>query len=218
MEISYTDKCYHASDEELICSLKETAELLGKDSLTIAEYDCYGKYNSSTVIRRFGTWNEGLSRACLVLSNRFYTDEELFENLSVVWSKLGKQPSRRDLDKVSSTISYKAYERRFGKWSDAVKAFVDFYNRDPDSLCVSDHIVENALANDKPARDVNLRLRFLVMQRDKFKCCICGASPAKDPNVELQIDHIVPWSKGGKTTIDNLQTLCHSCNLGKSNL
>ncbi|MBE5769482.1 MAG: HNH endonuclease [Clostridiales bacterium] len=29
---------------------------------------------------------------------------------------------------------------------------------------------------------------------------------------------MIPWSKGGQTTIDNLQTLCESCNLGKSNV
>lgn len=47
-------------------------------------------------------------------------------------------------------------------------------------------------------RDVNLRLRFKVMQRDNFKCCICGKSPATNPDIELHIDHIVPWSKGEK--------------------
>jgi len=70
----------------------------------------------------------------------------------------------------------------------------------------------------KTKRDVNLRLRFMVMKRDGFKCCMCGASPANDKNVELHIDYIVPWSKGGETIIENLQTLCSKCNLGKSNL
>lgn len=68
----------------------------------------------------------------------------------------------------------------------------------------------------KGSRNVNLRLRFRVMQRDNFKCCICGASPAKDPSVVLHVDHIIPWSKGGKTELDNLQTLCSNCNYGKS--
>ncbi len=64
-------------------------------------------------------------------------------------------------------------------------------------------------------RQVNMRLRFDVMKRDNFKCCLCGASPAKDPSVVLHIDHILPWSCGGETTFDNLQTLCAECNLGK---
>jgi 5-methylcytosine-specific restriction endonuclease McrA len=45
---------------------------------------------------------------------------------------------------------------------------------------------------------------------------MCGASPAKDPAVTLHVDHIEPWSKGGTTTLDNLQTLCSTCNIGKA--
>ena len=37
-------------------------------------------------------------------------------------------------------------------------------------------------------------------------------------NVELHVDHIKPWSKGGETVLENLQTLCATCNLGKSNI
>ena len=66
------------------------------------------------------------------------------------------------------------------------------------------------------SRIINDKLRYQVLKRDNFKCCACGASPAKDPSVELHIDHIIPWSKGGTTTLDNLQTLCSKCNLGKS--
>ena len=70
----------------------------------------------------------------------------------------------------------------------------------------------------KTSRDINLRLRFRVLQRDNFKCCACGASPAKDPAVELHVDHITPWAKGGETVFENLQTLCSKCNLGKSDI
>jgi 5-methylcytosine-specific restriction endonuclease McrA len=38
------------------------------------------------------------------------------------------------------------------------------------------------------------------------------------PQRRLHIDHIVPWSKGGETALENLETLCSECNLGKSNL
>lgn len=68
----------------------------------------------------------------------------------------------------------------------------------------------------KTARKISDKIRYQVLKRDNFKCCACGASPAKDPSVELHVDHIIPWSKGGKTEFDNLQTLCSKCNLGKS--
>ena len=58
----------------------------------------------------------------------------------------------------------------------------------------------------KASRTISDKLRYQVLKRDNFKCCACGASPAKDVSVELHIDHIIPWSKGGETVIDNLQT------------
>lgn len=61
------------------------------------------------------------------------------------------------------------------------------------------------------------KLRETIKQRDKFTCCICGNSVQTEPNLLLEIDHIIPVSKGGCTTIDNLQTLCWKCNRSKSN-
>ena len=74
-----------------------------------------------------------------------------------------------------------------------------------------------ANCSKKDTRAISSKLRYQVLKRDHFKCCACGASPAKDPSVELHIDHIIPWSNGGETKIENLQTLCSKCNIGKSN-
>ena len=76
--------------------------------------------------------------------------------------------------------------------------------------------VKSSVSKRKTSRNVSEGLRYKVLKRDHFKCCACGASPAKDPSVELHVDHIIPWSKGGETELENLQTLCSKCNLGKS--
>ena len=57
-------------------------------------------------------------------------------------------------------------------------------------------------------------MRYDIMQRDNFKCVICGASVSD--GASLEVDHIVPIAKGGKTEPNNLRTLCHTCNAGKS--
>ena len=57
-------------------------------------------------------------------------------------------------------------------------------------------------------------LRYDVMKRDGFKCVLCGASAQRD-GVKLHVDHIKPVSKGGKTELSNLRTLCERCNFGK---
>ena len=66
----------------------------------------------------------------------------------------------------------------------------------------------------KYQRDLmSAKLRYKVMQRDGFKCQICGRTQ-KD-NVKLHVDHIFPVSKGGLTEMSNLRTLWEECNLGK---
>ena len=61
------------------------------------------------------------------------------------------------------------------------------------------------------------KLREFIKERDNFTCCNCGNSIHMEPNLLLEIDHIIPVSKGGYTVEENLQTLCWKCNRSKSN-
>lgn len=61
------------------------------------------------------------------------------------------------------------------------------------------------------------KLREHILSRDNYTCCNCGNSIQKEPNLLLEIDHIIPVSKGGRTEEGNLQTLCWRCNRAKSN-
>ena len=54
-----------------------------------------------------------------------------------------------------------------------------------------------------------------VLMRDNYTCQICGAT-VKD-GAKLEIDHIIPYSKGGTNNEDNLQVLCQECNREKHN-
>ena len=49
-----------------------------------------------------------------------------------------------------------------------------------------------------------------------YACAICGKKYPKSKRIMLQVDHIKPLNKGGKTTPENLQILCRSCNAEKS--
>lgn len=60
------------------------------------------------------------------------------------------------------------------------------------------------------------KLRESIKKRDDFTCCNCGNSTYAEPNLLLEIDHIIPVSKGGRTVESNLQTLCWKCNRTKS--
>lgn len=63
--------------------------------------------------------------------------------------------------------------------------------------------------------EISPSLRYQVLTRDESTCKKCGR---KTPDVELQVDHMLPWACGGSTVVDNLQSLCRECNQGKSDL
>ena len=56
--------------------------------------------------------------------------------------------------------------------------------------------------------------RFAILERDNFTCFYCGRSSFED-SAELHLDHLVPFSKGGKGIAGNLVTACRKCNLEK---
>lgn len=71
-----------------------------------------------------------------------------------------------------------------------------------------------ALAKEQRAL-MTTKLRTHIKERDNYTCCKCGNSVYAEPNLLLEIDHIIPVSKGGLTQEDNLQTLCWKCNRNK---
>ena len=234
------------SDDDLITDLKRVASELEKSSVTMDEYDERGKFGSGTLRRRFGrSWSKAVKLAGLTKSKNLNTpNEELFTNLAEIWAKLGRQPKGADLTSQTSKFSCDTYTTRFGSWRKALETFVAWANEgetqtaeiSPQPLKSSRQKeishkpdIARAPSPSKPLqkqevfrhrtpRTVNDRLRFLMMRRDNFKCCICGISPAINPGTVLVADHIKSWDAGGETVIENLQTLCETCNGGKSNL
>ena len=69
----------------------------------------------------------------------------------------------------------------------------------------------NAICRVERGR-VSNEMRRKIYERDNYRCRCCGRSQNE---VDLEIDHIVPIAKGGKSTSDNLQTLCTDCNKRK---
>ena len=59
------------------------------------------------------------------------------------------------------------------------------------------------------------KLRGQIKERDKYACLICGVSLSVEPHLLLEVDHIIPVSRGGLSVPDNLQTLCWKCNRSK---
>jgi len=214
---------YHRNtpSEELLSNVRQVAVQLKKNTVSHSEYTQYGKYHPTTLIKRFGSWNKVLEKANLEIGLILnIPNEELFRNIENVWTILGRQPKCTELKKPLSVYSTTPYRNRFGGWQKALKAFVDYINQDNEEENVSNSIEENKeikIIKKRTKRDISDRLRFKILLRDGFTCRKCGSSPLKSPGIELHVDHIIPWSKGGETEPNNLETKCKKCNLGKGN-
>ena len=207
-----------ASDDQLVEDLARVASLDRASVLTRARYDEAGRFHSSTIARRLGGWARACELAGLISGRQDlgHSDEVWMQNIFDTWLRLGKQPSYGDMR--AGRFSPEGYAKRYGSWSRALLEFqkwIDSGNRRAET---------DASVEDQPAatrahgRSPSLRLRWSVLQRDRFTCVSCGATPALRPGTVLQVDHVVPFSRGGRTELGNLQTLCDRCNYGKSNL
>ncbi|MEK6243200.1 MAG: HNH endonuclease [Pseudomonadota bacterium] len=205
------------SDADILADMRRVATEFGAGSLSSRLFEAKGKYSHTTASERFGSWNAALLAAGLKVRNQVdISDDRLFENLLVLWQHFGRQPRRSELSSPPSVISQTPYNRRFGSWRASLEAFISFANATgADSPATPSGLDTSRRAT---GREPSLRLRWRVLQRDRFTCCACGASPALTLGIELHVDHIVPWSRGGETILENLQTLCSVCNFGKSNV
>ena len=126
--------------------------------------------------------------------------------------------------KLKPTISYTSNinlylttingRKRFKKYNSFNEnKILELINRinDKSNKRYNDREIWDSICRIERAKVTN-RIRFMVYKRDGYRCQMCGRHSNSS---RLEIDHIYPISKGGKTTIKNLQTLCHECNQAK---
>jgi hypothetical protein len=201
-------------NEELLSDLKIAAAKLGKNSITMDEYDARGSFSSETLRRRFGSWLAATDKAGLARTRNYHIrNEDLFSNLADVWTNLGRQPRREEINVQNSKFSGSTYQWRFGTWRKALEAFVLWANSN-ELLPAPDEASKRT--GRKTPRTINSRLRWRVLMRDGNKCRLCGATQTEE--IRLHVDHVKPWGKGGEAVLENLQILCNVCNLGKGDV
>jgi len=117
-----------------------------------------------------------------------------------VWLAVGHQPSYGDMRHQVSRFSPEGYAKRYGSWTDALLAFQSWVD-DRDDSDGEESSIPRADRVERPgqrarSRTLGVSLRWKVIQRDRFPCVACGASPATVPSTILHVDHVVPFSKG----------------------
>lgn len=213
------------SNDELLADIRRCAKQLDKSTITATEYEAIGQVHPTTLTRKFGSWFKVLELAGLEPSRSAIkiSDEELLGNIEQLWIALGRQPRYQDVKKPISKYSASVYEKRFGTWSKSLERFIDWVNDDSNATDVETAEPVNVdlrLSHEvkhKTKRNISERQRFRILVRDGFRCMSCGATPLATVGVELHVDHVLPWSLGGETVDENLQTKCKQCNLGKGN-
>ncbi len=144
------------------------------------------------------------------INNSKYKDSKFYRiEKRIVDSKVVKKEDFYIIVKLE--VNYrsnggKVNESRYGKYN--FDELVKIYNEWNKGKKYTETVKqERKIMNDD--------IRYNVLKRDNYTCKICGAK-ASD-GAKLHVDHIIPVSKGGKTVMSNLQTLCDRCNMGKSN-
>jgi hypothetical protein len=213
------------SDDDLIAEMSRVHQLTGREVLTKDDFNRLSVTRYEIVWKRFGGWHKALERAGIGKSEagKRYSEDECFMNLAALWNHYGRQPRYHELTQPPSAVGPKAYVR-WGNWRRALAAFVEWANTDyagsteassKESTEEADPVLPPKVRSSAEDRhEVPPRLKWQVHVRDGFRCVACGKNPPQH-GVTLHADHIEPWADGGKTILENLQTLCEPCNLGK---
>ena len=215
-----TDKLPRAT---LVAELLRVAELCQFAEFGKREFGALAEVSAQSVVREFGSWSSAIAHLRSALAEQgkplqdkrrgHFTEAECLAELERIWRLLGHRPSRIEWEQSEPSISYNTYKRYFGGWAGACLRFLE--SRSEGSIRAPRLRVVPPRSS-VVSRDVQPGLRLRVYERDRFRCVYCGRGPFTNADVQLHVDHVHPFSRGGKTEIENLQTLCSTCNLGKS--
>jgi len=115
-----------------------------------------------------------------------------------------------------------------GSWLDSLiypeaqssfgRSWVYLDTNEKKKLWLTNNIEQQVKENNPKNRMPGPKMRFEVFIRDNWTCQNCKKSQEKYPDLELELDHIIPFSKlkVKEHKKDNLQLLCWACNRGKS--
>ncbi len=216
-----------AREAALLDALRALAARLGRDWLCETDVASdpgarIARLTISALRWRFGSFSRALQAADLHsrAMPAHHSDEACFANLARVWRHHGRPPKVSDMNRAPSTIGAGAYMKRAGSWRAALMAYAAFTGATLDRPGPAGRVdVKSEPAprarRGRGGQSTPLSLRFQVLQRDRFRCTACGNSPSRDPDCALQVDHILPRAKGGRSTPENLRSLCAACNLGR---
>ena len=211
------------SDDELLDRLVELHKQTQSRFLSARAFSTATGISEGTITTHFGSWKSFCKRAGLAPRyDRTDDKTDLLRNLGVVWEALGRQPRAKEMKQPVSAFSLSRYNKVFGvSWYGVCLEFLSWKSGESvtditKATMTSEMMPSGKADGHRTRRSMSLSTRYEVLKRDSFRCGKCGRTPATEKGVQLHVDHIKAWANGGETVLDNLQTLCSDCNLGKS--
>lgn len=145
-------------------------------------------------------------RETLVLNRSFFAIQ------IISWDKVMSLLYRGQAVAVDS--DYRLYD--FDSWKEWSQARTDYPNGVVHGVNFSiavPEIIQLTYFNELPRHEAKFNRKTLYQQY-KQRCCYCGK---RFSTSELNLDHVIPKSRGGKTNWENVITSCHRCNTLKGN-
>ena len=126
MKFELNDYKQELTDEEILSDIKNTAERLGRDYISISYYRKNGKYSQTAIQHHFGTWKNALSLAGLRTDRnaselKLISDEDYFEDLRRVANLIQQNTVPYDDYRKFGRYSAEHIFNRFGKWNRALE-------------------------------------------------------------------------------------------------
>lgn len=209
----------HASRAEILASLREYGRSTQCETFGMRDYDGWEKrlVTSDTIRRQFGSWARALHEAGFrAVRGQKADPAAMVEAFRACWKEQRSVPSLRQLEAFLDRKKYpfrvKTYGNYFGGVGRLAKQIVQVQNGE----LVETDLLRRFERERTRRSPFPVKLRYKILKRDREQCVKCGASPKKNPEVTLEVDHIIPVAKGGTDDPANLQRLCWSCNQGKT--
>ena len=162
---------------------------------------------------------------------QFMVENRLFDNnfISCNWLRFPVSTDIIDSIIIRYVLFYPVYDSyiniskglpiRFLELIEKANAWLEKIDAESDHQANNRYTSPEINTQAKQAAEQRIRvmpaIRWQVFKRDNWKCVSCGRGTQDD--IILHVDHIVPRSKGGRDVLENYQTLCSICNIGKSN-
>jgi len=201
---------------------------LGSKTVTIAQFNASDEpSNASALTRRFGSWQAALAKAGLTIAplGKSHTHDDYFENLLGRLDHLGRQPYYERWTYHPPASPLRAMRRSSGTGATPSWAFIERVHASASVSAMSKPVASSrqTSATRQPtervdtvdARSVPLGLRYMCSVVTASDACFAVPVPLRTWLVSCTSITFLPFSAGGKTTIDNLRTLCETATFGK---